>query len=128
MSTDHSIHEMQQAGRRETYHDGALGRRRRSAVHRGAGHRAAPALAGLLFAGGFLFMARQSRLVRHYVLAVASALLGVLMLWPTVAGAYGNLRVWALLMALLSLSVGVAVLRRFLRDHPVVQDRMPDAN
>jgi hypothetical protein len=31
-------------------------------------------------------------------------------------------------MALISLSVGAEVLRRFLRDHPVVEERMPDAH
>jgi dipeptide/tripeptide permease len=93
-----------------------------------AWRRAAPALAGLLFSGGFLYMAQQSRLVRHYVLAAVSVLLGGLMVWPTVEGAYGNLRVWAVMMALVSLAVGADVLRRFLRNHPVVEDRIPDAN
>lgn len=46
----------------------------------------------------------------------------------TVDGPYGNLRVWAILMAVLSLTTGAGVLRRFLRDHPVIEDRMPDAN
>jgi dipeptide/tripeptide permease len=93
-----------------------------------AWRRAAPALAGLLFAGGFLYMAQHSRLVRHYLLAAASAVLGVLLVWPDIEGAYANLRVWAIAMALISLSVGAEVLRRFLRDHPVVEERMPDAH
>ena len=33
-----------------------------------ARNQATAAVAGLLFAGGFLYMAQQSRLVRHYVL------------------------------------------------------------
>lgn len=91
-----------------------------------AWRRASPALAGLLFAGGFLYLARQSRLVRHSFMAIACAALGLLMVGPVVPGAYGNLRVWALLMALLSLAIGADVLRRFVRDYPLVQDRMPD--
>ena len=66
-----------------------------------AWRRAAPALAGLLFAGGFLYMAQQSRLARHYLLAATSALLGVLLVWPEIDGAYANLRVWAIVMALI---------------------------
>jgi hypothetical protein len=91
-----------------------------------AWRRAAPGLGGILFAGGFLYLAQRSRLRRHYLLAVASAGLGVLMTWPLVKEPYGNLRVWALLMALLSLSMGAQVLRRFMREHPIVEERTPD--
>jgi hypothetical protein len=31
-------------------------------------------------------------------------------------------------MALLNLAIGALVLRRFLRDHPVIADRLPDAD
>ena len=91
-----------------------------------AWRRAAPALGGMLFAGGFLYLAQRSRLWRHYLLATASASVGLLMTWPLVAEPYGNLRVWALLMALLSLAMGAYVLRRFVREHPIVEERMPD--
>jgi len=91
-----------------------------------AWRRASPALGGLLFAGGFFYLFRLSGLRRHLFMTMASAAIGVLMVWPTVPGGYGNLRVWALLLSLLSLAIGADVLRRFIRDHPVVDDRMPD--
>ena len=93
-----------------------------------AWRRAAPALGGLLFAGGFVYLAQRSRLWRHYVLAAASASIGVLMAWPLESEPYGNLGVWALLMALLSLTMGAYVLRRFVRENPIVEERTPDVN
>ena len=93
-----------------------------------AWRRAAPALGGLLFAGGYTYMAQRSRLRRHYVLAASSALLGVLMIWPLQPEPYGNLRVWALLMALLNLAMGVFVLWRFIRENPIIEERTPDAD
>jgi len=88
--------------------------------------RASSALAGLLFAGGFVYLARQSGMIRHYALAAASAGIGVLLVWPEIPSAYGNVRVWALLMSLLTLAIGVIVLRSFVRDHPVAADRTLD--
>ncbi len=93
-----------------------------------AWRRAASLIAGSLFAGGFLYLAQRSRRWRHYALAIASALIGAVMTWPLESEPYGNLRVWALLMALLSLATGACVLRRFLRENPIVRERMPDAN
>jgi hypothetical protein len=93
-----------------------------------AWRRLAPAIGGLLFAGGFWALAQQSRLVRHYLVAFASVALGLLMVWPDIAEPYGNLRIWALLMALLNLGVGGYVLRRFLRDTPIADQRQPDVS
>ena len=52
----------------------------------------------------------------------------VLMTWPSISEPYGNLRVWALLMALLSLAMGAVVLRRFVRENPIVERRTPDVS
>ena len=92
-----------------------------------AWRRASPVLAGTLFAGGFLYLAQRSRFWRHYVLAVASIGTGALMAWPIELEPYGNLRLWALLMAFLSMAMGVWVLRRFLRENPLAGERTPDA-
>jgi hypothetical protein len=71
----------------------------------------------------------QEKTFLHSLLElIIGALLGMLMALATVDGPYGNLRVWAILMAVLSLTTGTGVLRRFLIDHPVIEDRMPDAN
>ena len=93
-----------------------------------AWRRAAPALGGMLFAGGFVYMAQRSHLWRHYVLAAASASFGLLMAWPLEPEPYDNLRVWALLMALLSLAMGAYVLQRFVRENPIVEERTPDVD
>lgn len=87
-----------------------------------AWRRAAPALGGLFLAGGFLYLAGRTGLKRVYALAVASAATGVLLVWPRIEGTYGNLRVWALLMALLCLAVGGLVFLRFVRSTPVLRD------
>ncbi|MEJ2217720.1 MAG: hypothetical protein P8099_14010 [Gemmatimonadota bacterium] len=91
-----------------------------------AWRRAAPLLGGLLFAGGLLYLAQRSGLKRVYGLAVASIITGALLTWPEIEGAYANLRVWALLMALLCLAVGGLAFRRFVRETPVAEDWNPD--
>jgi len=91
-----------------------------------AWRRLAPAIAGLLFSGGFAYLARQSGLTRHWVLATLSVVTGIAMVLPRIVEPYGNLRVWALVMGLLCLLGGAEVLRRFVRDHPLVEERMPD--
>lgn len=96
-----------------------------------AWRRAAPALAGILFAGGFLYLAQRSGLRRVYLLAVASAASGCLLAWPGIGprieGAYASLRVWAIVMALLCLAVGGLAFRRFLRETPVSEEWSPGA-
>lgn len=88
--------------------------------------RAAPAIGGLLFSGGFLYLAQQSRLARHWVLAGLSAVTGILMIVPNIQAPYGSLRVWALVMSLFSLVIGGVVLRHFVRTTPLAEERMPD--
>lgn len=96
-----------------------------------AWRRAAPALAGILFAGGFLYLAEKSGLKRIYALAVASAVSGCLLalpgIGPGIEGAYANLRVWAVIMALVCLAVGGLAFRRFLRETPISTEWSPDA-
>lgn len=92
-----------------------------------AWRRASPVLGGALFAGGFLYLAQRSGLKRFYGLALVSVASGGLLAWPQIEGAYGNLRVWALLMALLCLTVGGLALRRFVLDTPVAEEWGPDA-
>lgn len=92
-----------------------------------AWRRAAPALAGLLCAGGFLYLAQRTGLRRHYALTVASVVSGCLLAWPRIEGAYANVRVWALVMALLCLAVGGLAFRRFLRETPVSEEWRSDA-
>lgn len=91
-----------------------------------AWRRAAPALGGMLFAGGFAYVARRSHFWRHWLLAAASAIGGLLLVWPSASQPYGNLRVWALIMALICLAMGSMVLWRFTRNHPIVEQRIPD--
>ena len=93
-----------------------------------AWRRAAPALGGLLFAGGFLYLAGRTGLKRVYALAAASAATGLLLVWPEIEGAYANLRVWALVMALLCFAVGGVVFFRFVRRNPVLQEWSPDVD
>lgn len=91
-----------------------------------AWRRAAPAIGGLLFSGGFLYLAQRSQSWRHYLLVIASVLFGVVMVFPLESEPYGNFRVWALLMSLLCLGMGAYVLWRFVKRNPVVEERTPD--
>jgi len=93
-----------------------------------AWRRAAPALAGVLFAGGFGYLASRSGLLRHYVLAAASGVIGLGLVWPKMSEPYENLRIWALIMALVSLATGAWVLRRFVRGTRIVEQRDPDGD
>lgn len=86
-----------------------------------------PALAGFISMGGFLYAASRSGMARHYVYVIASPALGVLLSMQRFGEPYGGIRVWALLMSLLTLTTGGLVLWRFLRAHPVVDQRGPDA-
>lgn len=92
-----------------------------------AWRRASPALAGMLFAGGLLHLARRTGLARIYGLTAASVVTGAIMVWPVVPTPYGNLRVWALLMSLLCLGVGGVAFGRFVRDTPVLEGWGDDA-
>lgn len=91
-----------------------------------AWRRASPVLAGLLFAGGFLYLAQRSQLRRHYALVFFSVLIGFVAAWPSELEPYGNLRVWAILMALLCLAMGAFVLRRFVLQNPIIEERAPN--
>jgi hypothetical protein len=84
-----------------------------------AWRRAAPLLAGVLFAGGLLYLAQRTGLRRIYGLTVASVMTGVLFAFVRIEGSYANLRVWAISMSLLCLTVGGLALRRFIRETPV---------
>ena len=86
-----------------------------------------PALAGFLFMGGFLYAASRSGLARQYVYAAVSPALGLLLSTQAFEEPYGGVRVWALVMALLLLGGGGLVFWKFLRDHPVVEGRAPNA-
>jgi len=88
----------------------------------------APALAGVLFAGGFGYLASRSGLLRHYALAAASGVIGLGLVWPKMSEPYENLRIWALIMALVSLATGAWVLRRFVRGTRIVEQRDPDGD
>ena len=91
-----------------------------------AWRRLSPAIAGFLFAGGFSYLAGQSRFIRHRFLAGLSLISGVAMVVPPIDEPYGNFRVWALVMGLVCLVIGAWVLHRFVRDNPVVEERVPD--
>lgn len=93
-----------------------------------AWRRAAPALGGSLAAGGFLDLARRTGLRRVYGLAAASVVTGVLVALQDIEGAYANVRVWALLMALLCWVTGGLAFRRFVRHTPIAADPGADVD
>jgi hypothetical protein len=87
-----------------------------------------PALAGLLFMGGFLYLGSRSGLARQYAYALISPALGVLLATRTFVEPYQGVRVWALVMALLLLTIGGIVFLRFLRDNPVIGGGAPETD
>jgi hypothetical protein len=90
-----------------------------------AWRQSSPAIAGFLFMGGFLYLARRSGLMRQYMYAAVSPALGMLLAARSFDEPYEGVRVWALVMALLLLSVGGLVLLRFLRNNPIIDARGP---
>ena len=91
-----------------------------------AWRRMAPAIGGLLFAGGFVYLAEQSRFLRHWFFAILSPALGAAMTIPAIHEPYGNLRSWAFLISLACLATGAIVLFGFVRSNPIVEERLPD--
>jgi hypothetical protein len=85
-----------------------------------------PTLAGFITMGGFLYMASRSGLARHYVYVVASPALGLLLSVQRFSEPYDGIRIWALLMSLLTLATGGFVLWRFLNANPIVDVRGPE--
>lgn len=85
----------------------------------------APALAGFLFMGGFLYAASRSGLLRQYLYAALAPVLGLLLSTRTFVEPYGGVRVWALVMALVLLAGGGIVFWRFLRANPIIDARSP---
>jgi len=84
-----------------------------------------PLLAGLVLAGGFLHTARQSGLLRYYAY-VGAALVGSLFFWLFPFGPRINpsdrLTLFFFALAAVNTLTGVAVLIRFMRSRPVVQE------
>jgi len=86
----------------------------------------APAIAGFMFMGGFLYLASKSGLARQYVYVFASPALGLLLATQTFGQTYEGLSFWAWAMAALLLSIGGFVFWRFLRDNPVIDVPGPE--
>lgn len=91
-----------------------------------AWRQAAPALAGVLLAFGYFELARHTRLRRYWGLGVVAVALGLAMVFRSEHEPYHNVRLWALLMALISWAVAAVVFARFVRRHPKVAERQPD--
>jgi len=78
-----------------------------------------PALAGGFTAGGFLYLAGKSGLVRHWALAGVSAGWGVASAaWFPAPGGYPIQR-WAVGLGAVCLLVGAVTFARFVRAHPL---------
>lgn len=81
--------------------------------------RCLPALAGAFSAGGFLYLAQRSGLLRHWILAAITAGWGVVCsAWLDAPGLLG-IRHWAVGFGAVCLVLGGATFVRFVRTHPV---------
>jgi len=78
-----------------------------------------PALAGAYSAGGFIYLAQRSGLLRHWILAATTAGWGVVCAaWLAAPGLLG-IRRWAVGFGVVCLLMGGATFVRFVRTHPV---------
>ncbi len=79
----------------------------------------APALAGALCCGGFLYLASRSSSIRYYLYIATSLLGGIAFSLAEFDRPYENVQMFLLSLAVLMLVSGLLILVRFLHSHPL---------
>ncbi len=88
----------------------------------GQWRRWAAGLAGVMFAGGLLYAGRRSGLPSYHLLALISAIGGILLALFIDSGSYRGLRVYLLGMGVIVFCFGLLRFTRFIRNNPIRQE------
>ena len=98
-----------------------------SIAHPGEWYRWMPILFGILWAGIFLGLGLNARMLRYYIVAGLALIGGPAVTLVTLSGKLAHLGLFFAALGVVMLSWGVIIFYRFLRKNPIVTEEAADA-